>query len=47
MSLHITSLLLQLQVLKEELLDGGYIVVSVKLDNKSNKISFLLRTCRL
>ena len=37
MSLHISSLSLQSQVLEEELLDGGHIVVSVKLDDKSNK----------
>ena len=37
MLLHISSLSLQSQVLEEELLDGGHIVVSVKLDDKSNK----------
>ena len=36
-SLHISSFSLQSQVLEEELLDGGHIVVSVKPDNKFNK----------
>ena len=46
-SLHISSLLLQLQVLEEELLEGGYIVVLVKLDDKSNKFfsSYTLVDC--
>ena len=47
MSLHISSLSLQAQVLEEELLDGGHIVVSVKLDDKSNKFcsSYALVDC--
>ena len=47
MLLHISSLSLQSQVLEEELLDGGHIVVSVKLDDKSNKIfsSYALIDC--
>ena len=47
MSLYISILSLQSHVLKEELLDGGHIVVSVKLDNKSNKYfsSYILVDC--
>ena len=45
--LYISSLLLQSQVLEKELLDGGHIVVSIKLDDKSNKFfsSYVLVDC--
>ena len=46
-SLHNSSLLLQLQVLEKELLDKVHIVVSVKVDNKLNKSfsSYILVDC--